>query len=99
MDDSEIERIEAKIEKEIEDAFLKKIDDIIDKKISNIEDRIDEIDMAVQNFLQREEPDKESNQDKINKEIFERLEELENKVKKMRKVLENITFSAPTIID
>lgn len=99
MDDIEIERVETKIEKEIEDAFIKKVDDIINKKIGDIEDRINEIDITVQNFLQREEPDEEPPQDKINKEIFERLEEIENKVKKMRKVLENMTFSAPTVID
>ena len=99
MDDNEIERIETKIEKEIEDSFLNKVDDVINKKMGDIEDRIDEIDMTVQNLLQKREPSEESEQNKINKEIFERLEELEEKVKKIRKVLENMTFSSPTVID
>lgn len=102
----EIEELKINVEKDLEDFLMKKIDeslegikpvlDELNKKVKELEERVDEIDLTVQNFFQTEGS---TSPEEIHKEIFKRLDELEDEIKDVKKSVGNISISKPTVIE
>lgn len=110
MNKKEKEELKSKIEKDMEDFLMKRLDeglrevgpkgDIKDlnKRMDNLEERINELDIRVQNLLEKEEPEGLKPED-VRKELMEKMGDLEDEISKMRKKLSKIGFSTPTVIE
>lgn len=110
MDNKEKEELKSKIEKDMEDFLLKRLDESLrevgpkgrskdlGKRMDDLEDRINELDMRVQNFLEREEPESLKPED-VRKELMEKIDDLEAEVSKIRKKLSKFSFATPTVIE